>query len=396
MIKAILGQLINDSIHGGVLKSVSLLARALFFVLVVPILGAGELAGYMYINSTALILSTIAILGLNEELPREIAGNLGIARGYFKWFVLLNSLATLLLVVTLISPSNALAIFLFALTALAGRFLNGVVRSVDPAIFEQIQNVPWVLFLICAATLHLDNAVDLIIARSASMCIVQWYAFHVISRSERQASNWELISLPTIIRRAISRGISKLGANLLLLGVVRGPVILPVWLGLGGNLDTVAFAVAVGEMIVQFGIIPVNRAYAKWCRSIPTTHQDWVQTVTTCLALVVGLSAVSLLAVFILGFAELWPSNIASSNMLSQASVFYSLVVAFYLVRYLVWSRGILEYEVVLLTALMFIATAAIVLTIDMQFWFLSLAFVITIAVSMLATVAKRDFARAT
>jgi uncharacterized membrane protein len=116
----------------------------------------------------------------------------------------------------------------------------------------------------------------------------------------------------------------------------------------------------------------------------------------TCLALVVGLSAFSLFALFMLGFVELWPSNIASSNMLSQALVFYSLVVAFYLVRYLVWSRGILEYEVVLLTAMMFIATAAIVATIDMQFWFLSLAFVTTIAVSMLATVAKRAFARAT
>jgi hypothetical protein len=396
MIKAILGQLINDSIHGGVLKSISLLARALFFVLVVPILGAGELAGYMYINSTALILSTIAILGLNEELPRVIAGNLGIARGYFKWFVSLNTVATLLLIVTLLLPSNALAILLFAFTALAGRFLNGVVRSLNPAVFEQIQNVPWVLFLICAATLRLDNAVELIIARSASMCLVQWYAFRVISRSKRQASSWEPTSLPAIIRRGLSRGISKLGANLLLLGVVRGPVILPVWLGLGGNLDTVAFAVAVGEMIVQFGIIPVNRAYAKWCRSIPTAHQDWVQTVTTCLALVVGLSAVSLLAVFILGFAEFWPSNIASSNMLSQASVFYSLVVAFYLVRYLVWSRGILEYEVILLSALMFIATVGIVLTIDMQFWFLSLALVFAITISMLARLAKGYFARVT
>jgi hypothetical protein len=82
--------------------------------------------------------------------------------------------------------------------------------------------------------------------------------------------------------------------------------------------------------------------------------------------------------------------------MLSQASVFYSLVVAFYLMRYLVWSRGILEHAVVSLTAVMFIATAAIVYTIDIEFWFLSLTIVTAIAVSMLVIIAKPAFARDT
>jgi hypothetical protein len=228
------------------------------------------------------------------------------------------------------------------------------------------------------------------------MCAIQWYAFRAISRTEGRANTWELVSLPAIIRRGMRRGISKLGANLFLLGVVRGPIILPVWLGLGGNLDTVAFAVAVGEMIVQFGIIPVNRAYAKWCGRMPIAYQDWSRAVTTCIALVAGLSALSLLALFLLSFVELWPRGIASSNMLSQASVFYSLVVAFYLMRYLVWSRGILEHAVVSLTAVMFIATAAIVYTIDIEFWFLSLTIVTAIAVSMLVIIAKPAFARDT
>ena len=97
-IRAALGQLVRDSVHGGILKSLALLSRLLFFVLVIPILLPGELAVYVYISSMALIMAIVAIVGLNDELPRVIGGDIRRARGYFRWSIFLSALVMLLLV----------------------------------------------------------------------------------------------------------------------------------------------------------------------------------------------------------------------------------------------------------------------------------------------------------
>ena len=349
-ILAALGQLTGDSVHGGLLKSIALLSRLLFFILVVPVLLAGELTVYIYINSIALIIAIIAIVGMNDELPRIVSGDAGKARGFFRSSVVLNLAVMLLLLAMFIWPSVHLGIALFAVATIASRFVGGIVRSVDPAAYERLQNLPWVLFIICAVALQLDNAFDLLIARAASTVLVTWYCLYAIDSQSRDGARTEPIALTVLFRRALSHGITKLVSNLSLLGISRAPVLLPVWLSMDADLDPVAYAVAVGEIVVQFGLIPANRAYAAWCRQPPTKLRDWYHAITLSLLLAAALAGLSIVILLIANTLRMLPEQAPGNAMLTQAFVLYALVSAFYALRYLVWARGVLEYRVVLLS----------------------------------------------
>lgn len=391
-ILAALGQLVRDSIHGGTLKAIALLSRLLFFVLVIPVLLAGELTVYIYINSIALIIAIVAIVGMNDELPRIISGDAGKARGYFRSSIVLNIVVMLLLLAMFVWPSVPLGIALFGVATIASRFLGGIVRSVDPAVYERLQNLPWVLFIVSAVVLRLDNAFDLLIARAASTVLVTWYCLFALGRQTPDGAKTAPLPLPALFRRALSHGITKLLSNLSLLGISRAPVLLPVWLAMDADLDPVAFAVAVGEIVVQFGLIPANRAYAAWCRQPPTKLRDWYHAITLSLLLAAALAGLSIVILLIANAVQMLPEQAPGNAMLTQALVLYALVSAFYSLRYLVWARGVLEYRIVLLSLGMLAGCAVAILWVDIRIWFAACAGVAVIGFAALAVSSRRYF----
>ena len=128
--------LLSSSLHGGLLKVVALLCRVAFLFLAVPILQAGELSVYVYVNSLSIILATIAILGLNEELPRQIGGDCLKASAYLVWAPFLSISSILLLAITLQLQEMWSAVFLFTCTLVASRFLGGITRSVNIKLYD--------------------------------------------------------------------------------------------------------------------------------------------------------------------------------------------------------------------------------------------------------------------
>lgn len=379
---------------GGALKTLALLARVLFFILVIPILPEGELAIYVFVSSTAVIVATISILGLDEELPRIVAGDFNKARAYFLWFFALSFLALLALVATIVYPSVFLAVVLFSITILAGRYLQGLVRSIDAAIQERLQNLPWVLFMAVVLVLRLDRAFDLIVVMTIAMGVVQWYGFSLVKMRQggRKVSADSRVSLFSVIGLGLSHGISRLSSNLFLLGFIRGPILWPVWLGIDVQLDQIAFAIAVGEVVSQFGQIPVNRAYARWCRSTPVERRAWRSAISSGVILGAALATISIVTLAIVALFNWLPPQVQSSSILAQGLVFYSLVPAFRLLRYILWSRGILGLWISGVTFSMFVVGGIIILAFAIDYWFLASVVVLIAAWVAMSRSAKEYF----
>jgi hypothetical protein len=393
MLFASVKRLVSDSIHGGLLKGLALAARLTFFVVVVPYLLSGELAVYVFVNSTALIAATVLIFGLNEELPRVIEGNYAAAHPYLFWFYSLSALSLTCITLAILFPGTITAGLLLSVTLLAGRFLGGIVRSIDAAIHERLQNLPWVLFIGITSLTRPEEGTQLIVTMACCMNAVQWYCLY-LTRSHRTEgivykSRYPLAAL---WHMALYQGSSRLLSNLFVLGFMRGLVLWPVWIGLGANLDEVAFAIAVGGVVSQFGLIPANRAYARWCRSNPLYRSDWKKAIYSGLVLGLGLAAVCLLGLAVVNWLGLLPPQVQTLPLLIQALVFYSLMPAFRFMRYLAWSRGLLGGWIAGLTGLMFMLTAMIVWYVPVAYWFISAAGVLLLACVLISLRSKEFF----
>ncbi len=385
-------RLLADTLHGGLLKVLTLLGRVAFLILVVPTLLDGELATYVFINSSALIISTVATLALKEELPRHIGGDLEKASQYYYWYFVLSIPMVVVLGATFYFPSVTAAIVLFSSVLSGGRYISGIIRGLDVALYERLQNFPWLLFILVVLLFGQNSAIDLIVAMSACMIAIQWYALIRVGAINYLKKHVAHIAFKDLVKLGLSHGVLKLGSNLLLLGFVRGMVLWPVWLMYEMDLDEIAFAIAVGEIISQFGIIPVNRAYSRWCKTLPVHRADWHNAVSSSLAWGAILFVTGLAGLAAASFFGWLPPQVENIWILIQAIALYSLMPSLRLLRYLVWSRGILGIWVVVISLVMFIAQAIIVTAVPQNIWFIVSAGVVLSASVVLALRSKQEF----
>ena len=392
MLFASVKRLLSDSVHGGMLKALALAARLTFFVLVVPYLLAGELAVYVFVNSTALIAATVLIFGLNEELPRVIEGDYAEAHPYLFWFYSLSGVSLVCIVLAVLVPGTITACVLLSVTLLAGRFLGGIVRSIDPAIHERLQNLPWVLFVGVTAITRPEMGAELIVTMACCMNVVQWLSLYQARSHRSDGIDYKpRYSLGALWKMALHQGSTRLLSNLFLLGFMRGLVLWPVWIGLGADLDEVAFAIAIGGVVSQFGLIPANRAYSRWCRLNPQYRGEWKKAIYSGLVLGLGLATVCLLGLLAVNWLGLLPPQVQSLPLLIQALVFFALMPAFRFVRYLSWSRGLLGSWIAILTGVMFLLVGAIVWFVPLDYWFITAAAVLIIGF-VLVSLRSREF----
>lgn len=190
---------------------------------------------------------------------------------------------------------------------------------------------------------------------------------------------------------ALHQGSTRLLSNLFLLGFMRGLVLWPVWIGLGADLDEVAFAIAIGGVVSQFGLIPANRAYSRWCRLNPQYRGEWKKAIYSGLVLGLGLATVCLLGLLAVNWLGLLPPQVQSLPLLIQALVFFALMPAFRFVRYLSWSRGLLGSWIAILTGVMFLLVGAIVWFVPLDYWFITAAAVLIIGF-VLVSLRSREF----
>jgi len=390
--RTIVKRLARDSLHGGLLKLLSVAARGLFFFLVIPRLPAGVLSEYMFISSMAVIGATALMLGLDEELPRVIRGSVATARAYLRWYSVLNVMGIIGLVTLATNASVYLAIVALLLALAAGKILGGIIRSIDPRINEQIQNLPWVSFIAIVIIFRIDETVTLIAVMAASFLAVQYLGAYLVLKRDNHSAAVEPVALRALIRHGLEHGSSRLVSNVFLSTVIRSAIIWPVWFGYSGNLDQIAFAIAIGEIVAQFGRIPANQAYSRWCRNPPMLRSDWRGAILSSLILSVGLFVASSIGILLLDILGWLPRQASNIELQMQALLLSSTIPAFRLMRYLLWSRGILANWIALLTVAMAILAALAIYSLDDTQWFYGLASLTAVGIALMAIKSSRYF----
>ena len=385
-------RLVQDSLHGGFLKLLALAARIAFLVLIIPDLPEGVLSGYVFANSVAVLGATALILGLDEELPRVVGGDLRKARAYMRWFFNLSALGAAAIAGLIIVPDTNLAILSFLLAIMAGRLLGGIIRSIDPRINEQIQNMPWIFFIAAAFIFKLDQTVPLIAAMAASLLFFQYIGAWIVLHNDKGSVRFPSISLVELVRHGLQHGLTRLASNFFLLGIIRAPILWPVWLGFSSTLDQIAFAIAVGEMLAQFGRIPANHAYARWCRTLPHTRHDWNNAVISSILLAAGLFLVASTGLLVADQFGWLPKQAQNIELQIQALLLSATIPAFRMLRYLLWARNLLGAWVAALTLIMSLLAIASIYWLDIHYWFYSLALLTATGTGLMAAKALRYF----
>ncbi len=384
----------SDAAHGLALKASAFIARAAFVLIVVPDLLVGELASYAFINATGVLIAMVLILGLNVELPRIIGDDFTIARHFFPWFYFVELISLGFFAAAVFVGGELAAIGFFSVTILGGRLLSGILRSIDAEYMERIQNLPWILFMAASLLVRPTTAFELINWMAISMHVV--FIFSIIHASLTHPRSQEHHAYPTLLsltRKGLLRGgiwlqISNLG----LVGLQRGLILWPVWLGLELDLDEIALLLLVGGMFLQFGLIPVHRSYSRWCRKRPSDPGEWKMAVYTGVMLSIVLFLTYILALLVVNKFGFGIEQIPSFGVAAQAAIFFSLMPLLLLLRYFLWSLGLLEKEIAWISIGLFLTVGVVVYSLPAEIWFLAAAIPLLL-VSGLATIqSKRAF----
>jgi len=336
---------------------------------VLPFLPAGELTRYVLLTSVAVLAGRLVLVGLDVELPLLVRGRASEALR----FLPLVRIAWLVLPITgavwaLASISAASAAFLAASTA-ATLLVGGLARTVSPGDFERLQTLPWVLFGIVAAGGWLEGADEFVMLRAGCQLVAQ---FAVVARLRARAGDsvaQEEPLAPTMIR-AFRRSWLKLLSNLGMIGMLRGLVIWPSAFIPAATLDPVAFAVACGEALWQFGMVFGHRRYARFARELGSGRRPDPATVKW--AAVVHFGILGAAAVGCVQIAASWPGLPFGLDPVaaSWAAVYYALLCSYGLMRFLAWALGGRDASVVVSQLALVVTLGSVVLTLPPSAWF--------------------------
>ena len=363
-------QLFSDSVHGGALKIFALLARLAFLIVIIPSLASGELASYVFINSMSVIVAILAIMGLNEDLPRVVAGDIEKTRPFLFWFPAIQCLLALSIGIFLLSRSMIGACVILSIALFSGRYVVGLVRSIDARIAERQSNIPWIIFLTVTLALGLDTSLDLILTMAIALTVVQWYAYFYMRQRLTPETITNRISLKGLIHHGLQHGLSRMLSTICLIGAVRGFVLWPVWLDLPYDIDQIAFAITASAIVTEFGQIPVFRSYARWCRTKDFSTSQVRQALQNGIAIFVVLMTLSTTGVYLIKYLGFMPPQFHSTAILLQAIAAAALLPTFHLLRYLSLSKNIMLSWLTIMALTLFLAAGLTTIIFPIEYWF--------------------------
>ena len=320
--------------HGVAWKLASLAAKAGFLFVLAPALAPGEFAAYVFYSTVALVLGRFAACGVSDQLVLEVRGGADAARRFHPVHRRLFVAALVLFGLGLAWDSPWARSLALAGILVAGALLEGVVRSVWPARYEQLTNGPPILFFLLVVLSPARRAVDLLAMYGAAMLAFQaWLAVRSGFWSARGAvPGIGLAELAGLCRR----GFAKMVAEMTLLLNMRGLILWPKVLGGGLASDSVSLALAIGEAASTLPMVVVNRNFARYA-SVGAKAR---RALGWALLVIVGMGLAGLAA--LAGWA-LVPERIAArleATDLAWALLLYGAVTAYYDLRYLAWSRA--------------------------------------------------------
>ncbi len=384
-----LRSVLSETGHGLTLKLAAFGARALLLVAVLPNLLAGELAEYMFFTTIALLASRVLLLGIDLELPLAIRGERDKARD-FSPGILLTWLCTVLAgALFLYRPDVASATLVLTFSLASNLFLGGTVRTMSPQSFERLINIPMLIFTAAAILLGADTAVVLLIARALAGLLVQIIvAIHQRVLCPPTRKHFALLA--TELKISLKSGWRKLLSNLSLRSALRGFILWPKALQSVALSDSIAFAVAVGDVVYQLGMVFANRRYAVLARQTEVNSGDIKSTVEAGFLLSIVIIAAGIGSVYLADYSGLLPV-IASASILSQSVIFYSILCLFSLMQFMSWTLKAHDWVAICSQLGLLVLQGIICWLLPIEVWFSAAAIGALCITALLGSLALRS-----
>ncbi len=257
-------------LHGAAWRGASLLGRVAFLALIVPRTVPSEFGVFFSYSSIALLLSRIVSVGAIDNLPTKIKGQPEAMRAACRDlapFVVLAAGVTAVAAITASLVTAALALALCMASALA---LAGAIRSVSPAWFERWLNLHPVAFFALAFLIgDWIDARDLLLCQALALLASQAAMLRFALAAARGPTERRQQAWPSRIVTLLSGGQTKMISDTLVVGCIRAVAIGPLLLGAGAVSDSLALALALGEVAWTVGMILVHRNFAFYCNAGP-------------------------------------------------------------------------------------------------------------------------------
>lgn len=363
-------------------------ARLLFLLFVLPFLPSGELARYLFITSIAVLCGRILLLGLDSELPLVVRGEVCRARSFFP--VIMIGWSSLILIALVGAGYKNGNWFLYAsllgLASAIGLYLGGVIRTISPAGFEKLQNLPWIIFGIATLSGRYSTAENLTVLRV--VCLVAAQVLIVLMlRVYGKFSVSGMLRLFMQLQRSIGKGWSKLISNLTLIGIMRGFILWPAILPVAPVMDDMAFAVACGEALWQLGMVFAHRRYVHYSLDPGLSSLQGSGAVSSSVVMVIAFICVTLATIGLANVFSVFPKA-QSSWLVSQAAIFYPMLCGYCVLRFLLWSIRRYEWLIISIQVGIIILQGIFIFFMDPIYWMSASAIAALLGFMVLAIVA--------
>lgn len=319
-------------LHGAAWRAASLLSRVAFLALIVPRTVPNEFGIFFSYSSIALLLSRVISVGAIDNLPTKIKGQPEVMRSACRDLAPFAAVAAGVTAIAVVTDSLPMAALGLALCMASGLALAGAVRSVSPAWFERWLNLhPIVFFALALLIGDWIDAKDLLLCQSVALLASQAAMLRAamavlhISREPKQ-EGW-----PRRVVALLKGGQTRMISDTLVVACIRAVAIGPLLLGAGAISDSLALALALGEVAWTVGMILVHRNFAFYCGAEP----DLRHSLRSAIALLLAICAAGLVAKGLAWVAHAVPFvQRVEPTMLLAALVFFAGITALSEFRY--------------------------------------------------------------
>lgn len=260
--------------NGLALKVLSISAKFFLLFFILKNMDEGGLSLYYFYATCAIILARILSFGCEEQVAIYLKAK---GEHFFYPFIFWFGVVSFF---SLVGASflQGIAWVALAISIAFSSIISGFVRSNKPSLYEVNVNVPYVVVVLLCALLEVDDAFYLILLLGFSFCVVAilvliLYRPGIVSSGRNYRSAAECF---VFLFSKYAQWVPRVSSSSLMVMNLRYYIVIYLIVFEGGN-DYLAFALSVGEVVWQLGMVFVNRRFSELIRS--GRNVEWIRDV---------------------------------------------------------------------------------------------------------------------
>lgn len=373
--------MVRDVRHGLALKFLALLSRAAFLFIVTPRLLSGELSRYVFLATIAVLAGRVMSVGMEEQLPLRVAGDMKNAREFAPLIVITAVIEVALAMLFWFTGDDVIVAVLLAVCYVTTSLFAGLVRSVNLEASERLRDLHWAVFAALCILPAVWSAEDLLALMAVSLMAIHILELRISGIDfSVEGVNWR--ALVAVSVEQLGRAWKKLLSSASLLLMVRAIILWPNALRLSDNLDDIAYALLIGEAFWQTSMVLVYRRYARYCvsqESVLAKKRDARAAVLVLVLYALTIAA----AIQLLGWFDVEIGRFSDWNAVSVFVIFFGLISSYLLIRYLTWALVDFDWRLPGFEFLFIASQGLIVFLLPSETWVFAIAASALIFVSL-------------